>query len=660
VIRLQYSLVPVLVVGVMLVGGLVAACGASRAGRCVGETCGGDSAPQIFCARDTECAAEQFCNSGVCEPRNGGRPGDACTSHNDCAAGMFCNVVTGRCVECLNEDHCDPGLVCRADGTCGENAGCSSSADCGALKCDTATGTCVQCTSSGDCPIGQTCRNKQCFTNGGDPLCQSQADCDAYGKICDPTGHCLPCTSPTECGTGRTCTNGACVLNNVNPGDSCETSADCAGQPCFLNMCLPCFSDFMCLSLDDLLAGVSKICDPLTGACVDPQCQVAEQCPAGQGCYSGHCGACLDDAECRSGETCDPQTGVCDTSTPPVTCTSTAQCTGGRVCVDSNCVNCTSTTQCDAYQVCDAGRCKSNGVLPPAAGELGAACTGPGTCNPGLMCLETATQSTCTRTCIGSGNGGDADCPSGWACVNFDSGALDGVMLCESAAMLPAEYPGQPFSQRPGGSCASGNVCQTSICYDSYDRYHECARGCAADRDCEANECCQAMALNSAYSGYHVCLTSDPTNFKLAGEACGQASECDSGLCVGECSDGKSCNRSGDCASGNCAGICRDHCRANADCGAGLACHPWPTKVAPAKSSWVPACTPRRYNGAQNDGVACTQDSQCKSDWCIANICTTPCAITADCTGSLTGKKCEVTIFADDSSNPVHSMAFCR
>ena len=336
------SLRSVWVLGSVAVAAAASGCGAAQhdPNNCTGDACNSTSETQSYCAKDGDCATNEVCTGGICQVKSGEGQSTTCTTHQDCSAGMFCNVVTSRCVQCLNEDQCDPGLVCRADGTCGQNTGCSTNTDCGALKCNTSTHACVQCLVSSDCPSAQSCRSNQCYTSGGtDPVCQSQADCDAYGKVCDTTGHCVACTNTSECNSGSTCTDGACVPDN---GDgSCQSSTDCGGQACFLAMCMPCFSDFMCVSLDDLLLGVMKICDINSGNCTDPQCATADDCPTGEGCYSGHCGACADDTECRADETCNTDTGVCGTSgggTTTVTCPDPNVCTStddGDVCLTS-------------------------------------------------------------------------------------------------------------------------------------------------------------------------------------------------------------------------------------------------------------------------------------------------------------------------------------
>ncbi|MBI5510446.1 MAG: hypothetical protein HY903_16945 [Deltaproteobacteria bacterium] len=648
-----------------LVTGALVGCGGAGARKCTGPSCdaGGGSTQTTVCVRDSDCPAEQACVGFMCEPRTGDRPSGACTKHQDCNVGLFCNVPTGQCVQCLNEDHCQVGEVCRADGTCGTDTGCSSNTECGGRVCDTATRTCVQCLTSANCPTGQTCRDKQCLPDTGtNPVCQSQIQCDTYARICDATGHCVPCTSTPQCGAGRVCTNGSCVSSTTPPGPtdgSCTSSADCGGQACVpgLNMCMPCFSDFMCFDVNDLLTGVSKICDLMSGNCIAPQCQTAAECPAGQGCYSGHCGECMDSSECRANEVCDLNTGVCGTGTtpPPTGCSSNAGCSGGQVCVSQACVNCTASTQCDAGQTCTAGRCGSSTPVTP--GTFGASCNGPDQCGTGLACIGDSAGGTCTRTCIGSGNGGDADCPSGWACYDSTSGPLDGSMLCESTSMLPASTPGQPFDQAPGASCAAGNRCQTGVCDSTTNT---CVRSCAANRDCDAGEVCYAViGTNNANTGEQFCYYSNTTDWAATGAECNNAYECDSGLCVGSCTNGDACNSNTDCTSGTCTGVCSDHCRSNADCATTEACNPWALDAVLGENL-VPVCTPKYYTGAQTDGSSCTTHSVCKSDWCVGGICTTPCAIKADCAGPLASKSCEPVTFNDTSGNPLYTMAFCQ
>ncbi len=635
----------------------LSACGGPRPGQAP------EGDPTAYCARDTDCSPEQYCNSGVCADRQGGVNG--CDSHTDCDFGEFCRVATGLCVECLNSDHCGAGEICKSDGTCGAaDTGCTSDAQCAGLHCLQATGDCVQCLSSSQCPLGQTCRENACFTNtggggGGGTTCNTQADCNYMGLICNSTSHtCVACTSDTQCGTGKRCAAGTCTdipgggtggTGGGTPGGACEDKADCGGMPCFLSMCMPCFSDFMCFSLEDLMSGTSTICDTDTGECVAPECNDANQCPAGEGCYSGHCGPCMEDSECRSGQVCNADTGVCGTSSGGGG--GTTSCPGG--CDDGNA--CTTDT-CSST-----GTCSHTPISPCGNGtqQLGQSCSDAATCAAGLTCLDSNGVKLCTRPCIGSGDGGEADCPLGNACYDFESGPLDGAKLCVDDSQLASTTPGHGFTQAPGASCASGNDCQTGVCMGD----QTCARACLADRDCDADEVCYGeWADAETVTGYHLCYFSDPVAYTPAGGACNNGLECDSGVCVGTCDNGSLCNSDAECFFGSCVGTCADHCRSNADCGSGDACAPWPMVVTydNTYSSFVPVCMDKVYSGTQADGTACTSDGQCQSDWCQGGICTTPCGTSADCTGGLAGKKCTLRTFSDDTASITYAMSFCQ
>lgn len=570
--------------------------------------------PTSFCARDTDCKDNEFCDGGSCAERQTTNPtNDACTQTQDCSIGEHCKLVSGTCVKCLNDDHCEIGFVCTSAGTCGtESESCTSDNDCAGLKCDDA-GLCVQCINSGDCPNSQSCRNQQCVVQGGGgATCSSAADCASTGKICDSSASvCRDCTADTECGTGKRCSAGTCTIIPTG-GEECLFRSDCNGLACSLDgICQPCVNDFMCLDLTDLFTGTTTICNTSSGQCVAPECTYAEDCSAGQACFAGRCGECWDDNECRAGEYCDAA-GVCQTP------------------------------------------------APTPARTFGQTCSTANECATGLTCLNMNGQSLCSRPCIGSGKGGDNDCPSTYACYDFDSGALDGSKMCVAAAQAGSSYPGHGFTQLPGAACsASNNKCQTSTCFSETNT---CARACLANRDCNSGEVCYAEWLEVGTSGNHFCYGSDLANYRAAGASCNEGWECDSGLCGGTCNDGTTCNSSDDCTTGVCTGSCMDHCRSNSDCPSGDACAPFPTYYSAntGYGGYVPACMDKYYTGTAANGASCSSHSQCGSDWCVGGICTTPCGTKADCTGALSTTSCQLRSFVDSGGDPVYAMSFCQ
>jgi len=618
-----------------------------------------------YCIMDADCELGEICNAGICQEdtSSSNQPGpESCSSNNDCSIGLFCDLSSGTCVDCLVDEHCDVGLQCMADNTCGDGSLCTGDADCdGDLVCELSSGACVECTVDSHCPSGSTCQLNSCVESGnsGAPTCTTQADCDPLGYICDlSAGECVPCSTDTQCGDGRVCNAGVCVNDNTGSG-GCQFTSECNGLACISGSCSNCAYDFECWDS----VTTDMICE--AGSCLASECTTADQCPAGLGCWSGRCSACMYDSECRTGEICN--SGVCETPTTPE-CTANIDCSPGQVCLAGSCGACTDSSQCEGL-VCNDGACESSST--PGNGPLGASCVSVNDCQTGLSCLGINEENFCTRSCIGSGKGGTADCPANFACYNFDQGGLDGVSICIPSAVMPATledgsvFPGQPFDLQPGDSCSAANSgCQTLYCMSET----ECMRSCRAGRDCNSGETCYGAwvpttADTSVYEmlDVHYCIGSDTVTYAGAGESCTAGYECDTGLCGGTCSNDntKMCNSATDCGAGNtCNGTCLNHCRSNADCSAGKVCDGWPTNAA-AQTGWVPVCQPKLGAGMLADGVSCSANSDCNSDWCVNNSCTTMCALDTDCIGGLTGKSCQMMQLTDSAGAGVYTAQFC-
>lgn len=619
-----------------------------------------------YCATDADCEADEFCNAGICQ-NDVSSPtspnSETCSSNNDCSVGLFCDLSSGTCVDCLVDEHCDLGEMCRANNTCGDASICTGDADCQTgLVCELSSGACVQCTADSHCETGSTCQLGSCVETGnsGGPTCSVQSDCDAMGYICDlSAGQCVPCSNDIQCGDDRVCNAGICVADNTTSG-GCQFTSECNGLACVNGVCGNCAYDFQCWDS----VSTDMICE--AGGCQASECSTAYECAPSLGCWSGRCGACMYDSECRSGEVCS--SGVCETPVTPE-CISNTDCSTGQVCAGGSCGPCTDTSQCDGAMVCNSGTCELGSTVGDA--PLGASCTLTTDCATGLNCLGVNEEMFCTRSCIGSGKGGTADCPANFACYNFDQGGLDGVSVCIPSAVMPATlddgttFPGQPYDLQPGDSCSATQAgCQTMYCLSDT----ECMRSCRAARDCNSGETCYAAWVpNSANAAVydmldvHYCIQSDTTTYKGTGESCGGGIECDSGVCGGTCSNDntKMCNSATDCGTGNtCNGTCVNHCRSNADCAAGKVCDGWPTNAL-AQTGWVPVCQPKLGSGMVADGVACTANSDCNSDWCVNQTCTTMCALDSDCVGGLTGKSCQMLQLTDTAGNGVYTAQFC-
>lgn len=235
---------------------------------------------------------------------------------------------------------------------------------------------------------------------------------------------------------------------------------------------------------------------------------------------------------------------------------------------------------------------------------FGSACETTAECGTGLVCSGLVAGATiCTTPCVGSGKGGNDDCPSGYACLNYESTTLDGIQICLADWQLGASAPGYPFTTPPGGACTeTDNACQTGVCNSDSQ---SCVVMCMADRDCASGEVCYAYAVDDGY--LHVCWASDTTTYAATGESCTTHDDCDSGVCAD--------------------GVCANHCRTFGDCASGTACNYYPMS---GTSGWTPVCT-SGAGGSASLGATCSNDNECASTWCLDGLCTTPCATRDDC-----------------------------
>ena len=654
--------------------------------RCTTPDCLEDEEiPAGYCSSDLDCPTNEYCESGLCAERNPTtNPAESCRAHSDCNSGEYCNLATGLCVECLLDDHCELGEVCQSNGTCGNNDGCVSDADCNGLVCETSSGLCFQCLNNSHCQAGQSCRENSCvFDDTNSIPCATQSDCAPFGLICDnASSTCVPCTNDVQCGQGRVCNSGVCTNDSTSGGNSgggngdgtsgaCSSRDECNGFACFLGECTPCFADAMCFDLADILSGIEMVCELSSGQCIQAECTSADDCPRPLGCWSGQCLACVMDSECRTGEICNAN-GECIEDN--LGCTSNNECSGGQVCIGSACQNCTASSQCDTGQTCNSlGRCAENatggGGSTTSEATLGQRCSAGVACASGLTCITMGENSFCSQACIGSGQGGGVDCPSGYACYKYSTDTfslcLPNEMMVDSAGNA---LPGSPYNLQPGANCAAGNGCQTMYCESTTN---ECLRRCNADRDCNSGEVCytawieaEAPATDFEIIDVHYCIGSNTASYQPAGGACSSGMDCDSGICGGTCSNDANqiCNSAADCASGGtCSGTCKSHCRTNSDCSTADTCAAWPTTVeASGYSGWTTVCQNKLGSGTTPNGGACNTASDCTSDWCVGGICTTNCVTNSDCSGTLSGRSCQIIRIGDEANNPIYSTQFCQ
>lgn len=183
------------------------------------------------------------------------------------------------------------------------------------------------CINTIDCTPGQVCITNQCTV----VPCQTDTDCVEDSRCINQVCQLRTCHSGNDCPAGLACTQGRCV----RIGGQCDSNLGCSGLSC------------------------------MNGRCVD--CTASDQCPTGQGCFSGICRY--------------PQTG--DNLEGLITYLSPSQNRGdiaappGYFCTVNQCGNqdfdpipCATATQCpDSCSSC------VNGVCRCIKGDLYESCT---------------------------------------------------------------------------------------------------------------------------------------------------------------------------------------------------------------------------------------------------------------------------------------------
>ena len=203
----------------------------------------------------------------------------------------------------------------------------------GAPACDPKQATCG-CTASSDCSDGKQCIDGLCIDG-----CNFSYECGA-GKVCF-NGSCeTGCDATTPCDAGYACDKGVCTLDPTSP--ECSDAAPCAnGEICVKGICTTgCTADSQC--------GAGEVCDGTSHACIPdpspkPICDTAKPCPVPEVCQAdGYCHyPCADVNHCKLIDNrfvaCDQ--GVCKTDAEVnPECTLANPCPAGKDCVSNKCL----------------------------------------------------------------------------------------------------------------------------------------------------------------------------------------------------------------------------------------------------------------------------------------------------------------------------------
>ncbi len=355
-----------------------------------------------------------------------------------------------------------------------------------------------------------------------------------------------------------TCQNNLCggVSNEIPEGNAKM------GEPCVANM--DCEDPLFCQQLNAGAGVCASNCNPN-----QPDCPVGYECVGYQN--SPNLGVCLEQQgnnnngtkgvgePCESSFECESQLcvyqgngGYCRQA-----CNSDADCPAGEYCAG---------LQGASGGACFEGGGNNNGNLK----ELGEECANGTECASGTCAGGPGTGYFCVQLCST-----DADCPEGYDCVPLQGGG---------GACFEGQGQGSG-TKEIGEPCQSSNECVSGICL-SLGGPGFCTENCAAHTDCPCGMKCTATNDGNYCEGGAPKVSCIPD-----GEACADASECSSGICLfgvcqiacsiftGDalCPDGQGCGRSvidkpdGFCMKAGLKGT-GEYCAADLEC-YGLFCH---------------------------------------------------------------------------------------
>ena len=536
------------------------------------------------CEQPTEECKIATCNTatGVCSVENAS---DGTLAKDQTAGDCFKNVCAGGVVvpEVDLTDPEDDGKdctmdACAPDGTpTHEPITAGDCDDMGGQVCDDeGMGLCVECNIDAHC-LGNVKGEKCDATHvcvpascGDMTLNGTETDVDCGGPTCGKCVDDLNCMVPGDCQSNNcqdTCVAGTCddtILNNMQLG---ETDVDCGG-----NTCPKCKFNKTCSINADCVGGVctgNKCAATCTdteqnqnesdvdcgGACDD--CSNGKKCNTAADCQSNFCNgetcsACNNDGQCAAAEYCDAGKCVPDLPTGSV-------CTAATQCVTNNCVDgrCCGAAMCGTCEAC-------NVVGAEGACELVGAGQTDDTCNmPGKQCDAVgACKSVNGQACSAAGDCLSNFCVDGVCCNNSCTLACRSCNVSGSVGTC-SNLTGGVQDTFPANACVTPNACDAGTCKKSNGQTcamaAECVSGnCVDGRCCGSAMCgtCQSCAITGQEGTCTNIPSGQPDNVpantcvgttacdgmgtckKMAGQACGGASECLSNFCV----DGVCCN----------------------------------------------------------------------------------------------------------------------
>ncbi|MFC1612738.1 hypothetical protein ACFL23_00205 [Patescibacteria group bacterium] len=356
------------------------------------------------CASSEECASG-YCNNGKCCDS-----GTCCYDDDDCSTGYECHY-NKYCVEKVDTRK-EIGEVCYASSTC-KSENCANYVCCEAGKtccsindhcdsgylCDTSNYYCELnlkadgevCSNNSECE-SPYCLHSRCRSSSpycGDGHCDNGEECDVCQQDC---GNCRAgigeqCLSQIDCGDYY-CVHNICRENSTYCGDTfCDSDESCSSCTSDCGSCS--------LKIDGAVCNANSEC--ANNYCVHGKCRSS----------STYCG----DSNCDTGETCDDCSDDCGLCSKPdgSDCVNSGECKNWH-CVHGKCRS--SETYCgDTF--CDRGESCSSCTSDCGACSLkdtGETCGANSECKNN-HCVHSKCRSSETYC-------GDTFCDSGETCVD--------------------------------------------------------------------------------------------------------------------------------------------------------------------------------------------------------------------------------------------------
>ena len=218
--------------------------------------------------------------------------------------------------------------------------------------------------------------------------------------------------------------------------------------------------------------------------------------------------------------------------------------------------------------------------------------------------ITSSTGPICTTPCCTSN-----ECSAGFVCFNGGTGGG----YCVSATLAQRMAPG---SKAAGLSCNTGAECRSGLCAGTPKT---CVDTCCGTSDCTGSSTCRVATVSAPAPAHDiwVCAPPDPGATALPGDTCIQSTDC----------------RSEDCVGTGGGRVCRPTCSNTASCRTVSGFETGHCLYGPSGSDFLKFCFVGTTTTDKAAGVGCTDNSECQSDYCDAELkkCADVCGRDLDC-----------------------------